>query len=502
MGDAEPARGQVPALDPDGPAATAALPSRIADVIAVPVTRGGRVLVFSDLRMVPGGNDVSREASRAIAGAIEECRGPAVVVFAGDMFDLLRDGRPDLEGALAAHPRLGAALASFLGAPERRIVFLPGTRDAALANDMRLAGTMQANGWETALSYVLEIDTGEGVRVVRVEPGHGLDPSAAFTDPRDPHDHPLAQHLEREVLPMLATSCDSSHAATWLQGIEDADPADMGSLVASRFAYRRLFRRAVWLTLPLFALLALFFPVAVWSARHHNAVTHVFRLLAGGFVIEVALVVIALAFVIAQLRDALSSVSWWAREARSNDEARGAAVALAAAGDSGLVTAHTRRPELTDLGGGAFYANCGGAGRVVERLRTRAGMPPVYGARLRCSWLELEAGADLHVRLSHGTREQKACFHMSDVSDLIDHSAEVNRGSASTMLALSLFMVATLASCSRMQPKPTLDANAYAKEIDAWHQERWASLKSEDGWLTLVGLFWLKEGENKLGSDR
>ncbi len=98
-------------------------------------------------------------------------------------------------------------------------------------------------------------------------------------------------------------------------------------------------------------------------------------------------------------------MSWWAREARSNDEARGVAVALAAAGGSGLVTAHTRRAELTDLGGGGFYANCGSAGRVVERLRTRLGMPPVYGARLRCSWLELEAGARLHVRLSHGARE-------------------------------------------------------------------------------------------------
>jgi len=32
-------------------------------------------------------------------------------------------------------------------------------------------------------------------------------------------------------------------------------------------------------------------------------------------------------------------------------------------------------------------------------------MPPVYGARLRCSWVELEAGADLHVRLWHGARE-------------------------------------------------------------------------------------------------
>ena len=132
VGRAGPSAGQ------DGPPALVAPPPCVADVLAVPVPRGGRVLVFSDLRMVPGGNDVSREASRAIARAIEECRGPAVLVFAGDMFDLFRDGRPDLDGSLAAHPRLAAALGSFLGAPERRVVFLPGTRDAALAHDARV----------------------------------------------------------------------------------------------------------------------------------------------------------------------------------------------------------------------------------------------------------------------------------------------------------------------------------------------------------------------------
>jgi uncharacterized protein (DUF1684 family) len=38
-------------------------------------------------------------------------------------------------------------------------------------------------------------------------------------------------------------------------------------------------------------------------------------------------------------------------------------------------------------------------------------------------------------------------------------------------------------------------------EIEAWRAKRIASLKRENGWLTLVGLFWLQEGENRLGSD-
>jgi uncharacterized protein (DUF1684 family) len=67
---------------------------------------------------------------------------------------------------------------------------------------------------------------------------------------------------------------------------------------------------------------------------------------------------------------------------------------------------------------------------------------------------------------------------------------------------LSLLLLALISgSCRRPTPKPQIDPAAYATEIDQWHAERWASLKSEDGWLTLVGLFWLKDGENKFGSD-
>ncbi len=41
---------------------------------------------------------------------------------------------------------------------------------------------------------------------------------------------------------------------------------------------------------------------------------------------------------------------------------------------------------------------------------------------------------------------------------------------------------------------------AYVKSVDAWHAERTARLAAEDGWLSLVGLDWLKPGENTLGT--
>src|SRR5258706_1072839 len=41
----------------------------------------------------------------------------------------------------------------------------------------------------------------------------------------------------------------------------------------------------------------------------------------------------------------------------------------------------------------------------------------------------------------------------------------------------------------------------YATEIAQWRAQREAELKADDGWLTVVGLHWLKEGENRVGSD-
>ena len=42
---------------------------------------------------------------------------------------------------------------------------------------------------------------------------------------------------------------------------------------------------------------------------------------------------------------------------------------------------------------------------------------------------------------------------------------------------------------------------AYAKEIADFRAHREAEINSEDGWITVVGLHWLKPGENRVGSD-
>lgn len=42
----------------------------------------------------------------------------------------------------------------------------------------------------------------------------------------------------------------------------------------------------------------------------------------------------------------------------------------------------------------------------------------------------------------------------------------------------------------------------YISQIKEWHNKRIENLKKENGWLNLVGLFELKQGENKFGSNK
>jgi len=49
---------------------------------------------------------------------------------------------------------------------------------------------------------------------------------------------------------------------------------------------------------------------------------------------------------------------------------------------------------------------------------------------------------------------------------------------------------------------PTPPAPTYTAEIEGWRADRLSRLTAEDGWPSVVGLFWLVEGENRIGSAK
>ena len=71
------------------------------------------------------------------------------------------------------------------------------------------------------------------------------------------------------------------------------------------------------------------------------------------------------------------------------------------------------------------------------------------------------------------------------------------------VLIVALVAALFLTACNRSAaPAATsFDVAAHKQEIEKWQKTRLANLTKEDGWLSLIGLFWLNEGENKFGSS-
>jgi uncharacterized protein (DUF1684 family) len=75
---------------------------------------------------------------------------------------------------------------------------------------------------------------------------------------------------------------------------------------------------------------------------------------------------------------------------------------------------------------------------------------------------------------------------------------EIDLGRYSVRRGLSFVGMLALA----MAPTAGGAIPGYEAEIQSWRATREARLKADGGWLTVAGLFWLKEGENRFGSDK
>jgi lysylphosphatidylglycerol synthetase-like protein (DUF2156 family)/UDP-2,3-diacylglucosamine pyrophosphatase LpxH len=397
--------------------------SPVRDLLEIDVPAGGRVLVASDVHLAPTPTPASTAAASELAAVLTAWVGPGLVVFAGDLFELLAGdpgggaggNRPivDPAPALAAHPRLRDAVVAFAADPSRRVVCLVGNHDGRLAWDDAAAATVAAAlGAELALAAELSVDTGRGCRAVRVEHGHRFDPPNAFADPRNPHDTPLGHHVVQEVLPTLGGA-----SAGWLDGIEDlSDPVMFPAFMASRAMYRRLVRHLWWLLVPVLAAVLLEVPAVEAALRATGEGRRMAawpdRLLIAGGGVAAMLVVLGVGLaVVANRAWAGISASLGKRGWAQNDAARAEAARLVGEGWAGLITGHTHHAELTVLDGG-FYANTGSCTRVVDQHAGRAGLPPVFLPHRQLGWVELEAGADLHVRLLHSQVEQGGGTHI------------------------------------------------------------------------------------------
>ena len=235
-----------------------------------------------------------------------------------------------------------------------------------------------------------------GPKVVCIDPGWTYDERNAFIDPADPRDTPLGHHAVAEILPALAGS-----TSPWLAGIDRlADPSGLPRFVASRLTYRRIVRWLWWLLLPIGVSLLARLPDYWLYGVPGRLEPFSSRLLgvAITLLLEVIVVGTVLAVVNHRVWHSAGSSLLGPPAHRANDCAREASRPILAAGGAGLVTGHTLQPELARVGTG-FYANTGACGEVIEERPSRLGLPPVFVHLQQVSWVEIEAGAEVHARL-------------------------------------------------------------------------------------------------------
>jgi lysylphosphatidylglycerol synthetase-like protein (DUF2156 family) len=383
-----------------------AAPRDIPDLLDVEVPVGGRVIVLADLHLATDPTPVKLAADADLAVALEAATGPGALIIAGNLFDSGADPR----AALAAHSRLTGAVSAYGQGPGRRVVILPGDRDSRLAwSEPCQAAVTAALAAEIALAADLHIDTGTGLRKIHVEPGHNLDPISRFEDPRNPRESPFGQHVRDELLPSVRKRQAGAGGGSpgWLAGVEDLDePAALSRFIGSRLVYRRFIRSGWILLVPVVFALILRIPTTLIRSARAGALTTRVGLFVLAAFIELLFVVALSIFAFRRTNRALAAISLDEEGTDRNELARSAGRDLVTSGYAGLITAHTCRAELTRLGTG-FYANAGAGAELVTEFPSRVpglGLPPVFLAQRVLSWVEMEAGNELHVRLFHGSQ--------------------------------------------------------------------------------------------------
>lgn len=394
-----PARGAAPRILDADPATET--------VLEIPL--GRRLMVVGDLLLSTEATASSRALATDVALTLNTWDGPGVVIVCGNLFsgssaaELLDAG--GVRRVLTAHPVLADAVRSFTSRTDCRLFVLPGWRDPEVGTDAAVAAELCALGVEIAHSVDLELVTAAGNRRVLVRPGVPAPGAVGI--------------LETGV----------AESRPWLAGIERLEvPTEAAKFVTSRTLYRRL-GRFVWIPPLIAVVIALLIRLAfVFHGVYHlvrratgprHALIRVYsaswthRLFFTVAIIVVLEILVAIAVTLASRRfwksqgggdlpapwsgpptNAAQSDGLLVGGHSALDEAR----ALVASGVTGLVTGGGLGAELSHLDPG-FFASPGGTTEVVREHRGRFGLPPVFLSHRQTSWIELETGAELHVRL-------------------------------------------------------------------------------------------------------
>jgi lysylphosphatidylglycerol synthetase-like protein (DUF2156 family) len=367
----------------------------------LPVALGRRVEVVGDLLLPAEPTDSSRAACRDIGRRLEEWQGPGIVILCGR---LVAPGCPAGASsalALGSHPELTAALCAFAARVDSKVVAV-----MAAEGDPEVVRVLESCGVNVRDAIDLACETGAGIRTVLVRAGT----------------------MRSDAIPPIDTA--PADERPWLTGMERLDdPRLARRFVTSRLLYRRL-RRYLWAPPLVLAAIALLLRIdfvvdglgrIFRSPRQQDALQRAYAATWFSRFIVTVVIAVALLAVLALVVAVTSRGIWralggeglpppWASGlpgtrpiAHAQLEIDGVGAldftrAAVEAGASGVVAGGALVPELTHLDAG-FFACPGATSEVVHEHRGRLGLPPTFLHHRQEATLEIETGADLHVRL-------------------------------------------------------------------------------------------------------
>ena len=336
--------------------------------IFVSVQRGSLLWVVSDLHLHAVSCDDSESITSELARHLETFVGPGVLVLAGDTFELTDEPNNSPQRALTAHPRLAEALRRFARGDDHVLVVLAGDHDIRLMTSSRDRRELQAIGALVGRRSDVSVETGAGIELVRIE--HSSDHPAALSD--------------ATTSPVRIAAADRDASIRFYKAVQ----------------------RSWWI--PILAAIAVVLAaviVAVHVTNGRDPIHHISSLrwlyfACSTITIQIVLSSVTFTFIKHHFASPVRPID------NTNRSALARAAELAGSGFAGFVGTGSHSPQLVDLGP-CWYANSGCALRHTTRRDAHFGLPAVYAQSNELSWLEMEAGATLHVSLVASRRDDR-----------------------------------------------------------------------------------------------
>jgi lysylphosphatidylglycerol synthetase-like protein (DUF2156 family) len=374
--------------------------------LRIDVALGRRVMVLGDLLLPAQPSPSSLASCRDIAQKLAEWQGPGIVVICGQLLATGKGGSPGPASALGAHESLMAAFAAFAARPDSRVVVVAGP--TGRRDDV--ADVLGTFGVAVETGVALRCVTGAGERNVLIRAATPYADTARQTDAVAPGDD-----------------------RPWLAGLERLDDPRLAQrFVSSRLLYRRL-RHYLWAPPLVLAGLALLLRMefvidglghVFRSPRQQRALQQAYAASWFSRLLVTIGIGLALLAILAVVVAVTSRGIWralggeglpspWSSGGARTQGARATAHSLLtiggedvldvtrhaiAEGATGMIVGGALVAELTHLDAG-FFASPGATSEIVHEHQGRFGLPPTYLHHRQASMIEVETGADLHIRL-------------------------------------------------------------------------------------------------------